>query len=116
MQKKHANKLAATTALLTILALVLVIGALLCVPISAEEVTTLPPESTLIVTDGEQGTAAASEIKGQLALLVYDFWTFWFPSEWVTSFPDLFVLLTIVTTLTLLYGILVRPTVKLFRR
>lgn len=94
-----------------------IMATLLCVPVAAEETTQAdPPITESIVTDGEQGAAAASEIKGQLALLIYDFWTFWFPSEWVTSFPDLFVLLTIVTTLTLLYGILVRPTVKLFRR
>lgn len=99
-------------------ALILVIMAiLLCLPVAAEEATaTDPPAIESIVTDGEEGAAAASGVKGQLALLVYDFWAFWFPSEWVTSFPDLFVLLTIVSTLALLYGVLVRPTVNLFRK
>lgn len=97
-----------------VLALVLLLG-VLCVPILADSPTetvtpteTEPPQETGI--DGE-----TQKMDGQIARAVYDFWAYWFPDQWVQDFPDMFVLLTIASTLAFVFGVMIYPFIKMFK-
>lgn len=48
--------------------------------------------------------------------IVMQFWSFWFGSSAEAIDASILQLLSVVTTIALVYGILIRPIVGLFRR
>lgn len=48
--------------------------------------------------------------------IVIQFWSFWFGSSAEAIDASILQLLSVVTTIALVYGILIRPIVGLFRR
>lgn len=48
--------------------------------------------------------------------IVMQFWSFWFGSSAETIDASILQLLSVVTTIALVYGLLIRPIVGLFRK
>lgn len=96
---------------------VVLMMAFLAVPALAEGVPeeSIGDQTADQITEVVEFESASDRVNGQVAKVIYDFWSFWFPSEWVAAYPDLFVLLTIVSTLALVFGIIIRPLIKLCR-
>ena len=48
--------------------------------------------------------------------IVMEFWSFWFGSSAAEIDASILQLLSVITTIALVYGVLIRPIVGLFRR
>lgn len=82
----------------TFLVFLLVFGLLLSLSYSV--MATDVGEEQITVTESE---AAVDGIKGQLYEAVWSFWSMWFPASVIDAFPDVFVLLSVGSTVCLLF-------------
>lgn len=86
-----------------ILAAALLVVMTLSMTVAAEEVA---ETTAAAVVEQSESSASLESIRGQLYEAVWSFWSIWFPADVVTSFPDVFVLLSVGSTLIILIAFL----------